>query len=38
VDLAIAAAGKLIERRLGADEDRRLVSEYLGRASGRGAN
>jgi len=38
VDLAIAAAGKLIERRLGADEDRRLVSDYLGRAAGAGAN
>ncbi len=37
VDLAIAAAGKLIERRLGSDEDRRLVTEYLGRVSG-GAN
>ena len=33
VDLAIAAAGKLIERRLGADEDRKLVTDYLGRAA-----
>jgi len=35
VDLALAAAGKLIERRLDAEEDRRLVADYLGRA---GAN
>jgi F-type H+-transporting ATPase subunit b len=38
VDLAIAAAGKLIEKRLSADEDRRLVSDYLGRAADAGAN
>jgi F-type H+-transporting ATPase subunit b len=29
VDLAIAAAGKLIARNLDADDDRRLVREYL---------
>ncbi len=29
VDLALAAAGKLIEQRLDADADRKLVSEYL---------
>lgn len=29
VDLAIAAAGKLVRQRLTADEDRRLVAEYL---------
>lgn len=34
VDLAIAAAGKLIEQKLGAEDDRRLVSEFLGRAGG----
>jgi F-type H+-transporting ATPase subunit b len=33
VDLALAAAGKLIERKLDADDDRRLVSEFLGRAA-----
>ena len=33
VDLAIAAAGKLIEQKLGAEDDRRLVSDFLGRAS-----
>lgn len=32
VDLAIAAAGKLIEKKLGAEDDRRLVTDYLGRA------
>jgi F-type H+-transporting ATPase subunit b len=37
VELAIAAAGRLIERRLGGDEDRKLVTEYLGRVSS-GAN
>jgi F-type H+-transporting ATPase subunit b len=31
VELAIAAAAKLLGQRLTADEDRRLVSEYLGR-------
>lgn len=36
VDVAIAAASKLIERRLTADEDRRLVTEYLSRAEPRG--
>jgi F-type H+-transporting ATPase subunit b len=34
VDLAIAAASKLIERRLGGEEDRRLVTDYLSRAGG----
>lgn len=34
VDLAIAAAGKLMERTLGAEDDRRLVNEFLGRAQG----
>jgi F-type H+-transporting ATPase subunit b len=29
VDLSLAAASKLIRRRLGAEEDRRLVSEFL---------
>lgn len=29
VELSIAAAGKLVEQRLGADEDRRLVTRYL---------
>lgn len=33
VDLALAAAGRLLEKRLGAEEDRRLVSEYLNRAA-----
>ncbi len=32
VDLAIAAAGRLIRTKLGAEEDRRLVTEFLGRA------
>ena len=32
VDLTIAAASKLIERRLGGEEDRRLVTDYLSRA------
>lgn len=31
VELAIAAAAKLVGERLTAEEDRRLVSEYLGR-------
>lgn len=31
VDLAIAAASKLVEERLGADADRRLVQDYLAR-------
>jgi F-type H+-transporting ATPase subunit b len=35
VELAIAAAGKLMEKKLGAEDDRRLVSEFLGRAQGR---
>jgi F-type H+-transporting ATPase subunit b len=35
VDLAIAAAAKLMEKKLGAEDDRRLVSEFLGRAQGR---
>jgi F-type H+-transporting ATPase subunit b len=32
VDLALAAAGRLIEQRLTAEEDRRLVIDFLGRA------
>jgi F-type H+-transporting ATPase subunit b len=36
VDLAIAAASKLLEKRLSGDEDRRLVTEYLSRAEVRG--
>jgi F-type H+-transporting ATPase subunit b len=31
VDLAIAAAGKLIGQRLGGEDDRRLVTDYLSR-------
>ncbi len=31
VDLSLAAASKLVERRLDSAEDRRLVQEYLGR-------
>jgi F-type H+-transporting ATPase subunit b len=31
VELALAAAGKLVGERIGADEDRQLVSDYLGR-------
>jgi F-type H+-transporting ATPase subunit b len=31
VDLAIAAASRLVEQKLGADEDRKLVQDYLGR-------
>ena len=39
VELAIAGAAKLLERRLGAEEDRKLVTDYLTRthASGRAA-
>lgn len=37
VDVAIAAAGKLIERRLDNEEDRRLVTDFLTRATGDGA-
>ncbi len=37
VDLAIAAAAKLVEKTLTADEDRRLVTEYLNRTGTRGA-
>lgn len=33
VELSIAAAGKLVERRLDADEDRKLVKEYIERAT-----
>jgi F-type H+-transporting ATPase subunit b len=32
VDIALAAAGRLIEKKLGAEEDRKLVVEFLGRA------
>jgi len=35
VDLAISAAGRLIEKRLGSDEDRKLVTEFLGRVQNR---
>jgi F-type H+-transporting ATPase subunit b len=42
VDLALAAAGRLLEKRLDADEDRRLVLDYLNRTAptgkGKGAN
>ncbi len=31
VELALAAASRLLERRLTAEEDRKLVAEYLGR-------
>ena len=31
VDVAIAAASKLLEQRLGSDADRKLVQDYLGR-------
>jgi F-type H+-transporting ATPase subunit b len=33
VDLALAAAGRLLEKRFGAEEDRRLVIDYLSRAT-----
>ncbi|MGH7504054.1 MAG: F0F1 ATP synthase subunit B, partial [Longimicrobiales bacterium] len=36
VELAIAAAAKLVGRKLSAEEDRRLVSEYLGRVESSG--
>lgn len=36
VDLALAAAGRLIEKKLTAEEDRRLVTDFIGRA-GNGA-
>lgn len=36
VDLAIAAASKLVEQRLGADADRKLVQDYLNRVDGEG--
>lgn len=36
VELALAAASKLLERRLGADEDRKLVADYLGRVAPQG--
>jgi F-type H+-transporting ATPase subunit b len=42
VDIALAAAGRLIEKKLGAEEDRKLVVEFLSRAqagaSSAGAN
>lgn len=34
VDIAIAAASKLIEQRLDTEQDRELVREFLGRTSG----
>ncbi len=37
VDLAIAAASKLLEQRLGSDADRKLVQDYLGRVEPGGA-
>lgn len=36
VDLSLAAASKLVEKRLDAAEDRRLVQEYLARATSAG--
>ena len=33
VELAIAAAAKLLEQRLGTEQDRKLVTEYLSRAT-----
>lgn len=36
VELALAAASKLLDRRLTAEEDRKLVVDYLGRVSPRG--
>lgn len=37
VDLALAAAGKLVGQRMNAAEDRRLVTEYLQSVDGAGA-
>lgn len=36
VDIALAAAGKLVGQRLTADEDRRLVADYLGGTASNG--
>jgi len=36
VDLSLAAASKLVEKRLGSQEDRELVHAYLQRAAGNG--
>jgi F0F1-type ATP synthase membrane subunit b/b' len=36
VELALAAASRLLDRRLTAEEDRKLVADYLGRVSPRG--
>jgi F0F1-type ATP synthase membrane subunit b/b' len=36
VELALAAASRLLDRRLTAEEDRKLVVDYLGRVSPRG--
>lgn len=38
VDIALAAAGRLVSRRLTADEDRRLVADYLGSLPATGPN
>jgi F-type H+-transporting ATPase subunit b len=35
VDMALAAAGRLIGERIGTEEDRELVRDYLGRIDGR---
>lgn len=37
VEVAIAAAGKLVHERLGAEEDRRIVSQYIDRIGAEGA-
>jgi F-type H+-transporting ATPase subunit b len=34
IDLSIAAASRLVERKLGADEDREIVRDYLERVGG----
>lgn len=36
VDLSLAAASRLVERRLDSDDDRRIVQEYLGRVEAAG--
>ena len=36
VELALAAASRLLERRITGDEDRKLISEYLGRVKASG--
>jgi F0F1-type ATP synthase membrane subunit b/b' len=37
VELAIAAASRLLEERLGNEQDRKLVTDYLSRAKPVGA-